>query len=146
MAKTLTSANSVFTLAIDDLYPVAQKLEGYSTDDAFSMDASAVTETQVGVDGHVGHGFVFNPVKQNITLQANSPSTKIFDDWYNAMQAAREVYTCSAVIYIPSIRKKYTLTKGALSEYSPMPGAKKILEPLRYSITWSSANIVAEDY
>lgn len=142
----LTSANSEFMLAINDLYPIPQKLQGYSTDDAFSTDAVTATETQVGVDGHVGHGFVFNIVKQNIVLQANSPSMRLFEDWYNAMQSAREVFTCSAVILLPSVRKKYTLNEGTLGETTLVIGAKKILEPARFSITWASSKIVAESY
>ena len=142
----LTSANSEFLLAITDLYPVPQKLQGYSTDDAFTTDPVTATETQVGVDGHVGHGFIFNPVKQNIVLQANSPSLSIFQDWYNAMQAAREVYPCNAVILQPSVRKKYTLTDGALADTTLVLGAKKILEPARFTITWASSKIIAEDY
>ena len=51
----LTSANSEFMITINDLYPVPQKLQGYSADDAFTTDAVAATETQVGVDGFVGH-------------------------------------------------------------------------------------------
>lgn len=142
----LTSANSEFMLAINDLYPIPQKLQGYSADDAFSTDAVTATETQVGVDGHVGHGFVFNTVKQNIVLQANSPSMRLFEDWYNAMQAAREVYVCSAVILLPSVRKKYTLTEGTLGETTLVIGAKKVLEPARFSITWASSKIIAESY
>lgn len=142
----LTSANSEFMITINDLYPVPQKLQGYSADDAFTTDAVAATETQVGVDGFVGHGFVFNVVKQNITLQANSPSLKVFEDWYNAMLAAREVYECNAVILLPSVRKKYTLTQGTLAETTLILGAKKILEPARFTISWASSKIVAEDY
>ena len=142
----LTSANSEFMLSINDLYPVPQKLQGYSSDDAFTTDSVAITETQVGVDGFVGHGLVFNPVKQTIVLQANSPSLKVFEDWYNAMQAAREVYECSAVILLPSVRKKYTLTEGTLAETTLILGAKKILEPARFTISWASSKIVAEDY
>ena len=142
----LTSANSEFMLSINDLYPVPQKLQGYSSDDAFTTDSVAITETQVGVDGFVGHGLVFNPVKQTIVLQANSPSLKVFDDWYNAMYAAREVYECSAVILLPSIRKKYTLTEGTLADFVLIPGVKKILEAARATIVWASSKIVAEDY
>ena len=142
----LTSANSEFLLAINDLYPVPQKLQGYSADDGFTTDAVTATETQVGVDGHVGHGFVFNIVKQNIELMANSPSMQLFEDWYNAMQAAREVYTCNAVILLPSVRKKYTLTDGTLAETTLIIGAKKVLQPARFSLSWASSKIVAESY
>ncbi len=142
----LTSANSEFLLAINDLYPVPQKLQGYSADDAFTTDQVAAVETQVGVDGFVGHGFVFNVVKQSIVLQPTSPSLQLFMDWYNAMQAAREVYTCSAVILLPSVRKKYTLNEGALAETTLVIGAKKILEPTRFTINWASSKIIAESY
>ena len=62
------------------------------------------------------------------------------------MQAAREVYECNAVILLPSVRKKYTLTQGTLAETTLILGAKKILEPARFTISWASSKIVAEDY
>lgn len=37
--STLTSANSVLYLAVAGVFPVAQKIEGYATDDAFAFEA-----------------------------------------------------------------------------------------------------------
>jgi hypothetical protein len=141
---TLTSANSTLAIAILNLYPVAQSVQGYAADDAFSIEAVDQAEVVMGVDGVMSAGFIFNPVKFTVTIQADSPSLKLFDDWQTAQRAAREVYIANAAITLPGIRKKYTLNKGILTTVRAMPDVKKILQPVSFVITFES--ITGESY
>ena len=136
--KTLTSANSVFAIAITGLYPSPQVLKGYTTDDAFSTEAVESAETMQGLDGRLSGGFIFNPVKQTITLQSDSDSLDVFNNWALAMQASREVLIASASIYLPAINKKYVLNRGFLTSHTPIPDVKKLLQPVKYQITWEN--------
>ena len=88
---TITSANSVLTLAVNGLFPVPQVIQGYAVDDAFEGEAVQQAEILMGVDGVLSAGKVFVPYKMTIHLQADSPSIFLFDAWRNAQDAAVDV-------------------------------------------------------
>lgn len=138
MAKTLTAANSVLLLSIADLFPIPQQLQGFAVEDVFDVDNIDSAETAMGVDGKLSAGWVPMAVKQGITIQADSDSIVIFENWYSAQQAARELYFATMSVYLPAVERKYALTKGVLSNYSPIATAKKILQPRKFTITWES--------
>ena len=135
--RTITSANSIFQLAIAGLYTTPQQLHGYATDDIFSTEALDSAEVLMGVDGVMSAGFVFVPVKQNITLQADSISNDIFDVWYAAQQSQRELYRATGLLVLPAIGRKWTMTNGVLSGYSPAPDIGKTLKPRKFTFTWN---------
>lgn len=135
---TVTSANSVLMLAVGLVFPVPQKIEGYATDDAFAVDAVETAEAMMGVDGRLSAGYVPAARIQTITIQADSPSLRIFDTWSTAQEVAREVFFASGTLILPSIGKKYAMTRGVLTSLSPHPDAKKVLQQLQYRITWQS--------
>lgn len=138
--STLTAANSVFTLGIAGLYPVPQLIQGYATDDAFAFPDVKPGEAMMGVDGKLSGGYLPYPTEQDITLQADSASILIFDDWLAAQNAAKEIYIANAVLAYPAIAKVFTLTRGILTMTSPAPTAKKLLQPRRFHITWESCS------
>lgn len=137
---TITSANSVFTLVVPGLFPAPVQLRGYSSDKAFTTEAVDLAEVQMGVDGRMTAGFTPNPVKQTITLQADSPSKDIFTALIQAMKTAREVYFVSGSISLPSTGESFTLTRGILTNAKQIPDAQKVLQPVDYVITWESVS------
>ena len=137
---TITSANSVFTIVIPGLFPAPVQLLGYASDKAFTTEALDLAEVQMGVDGRMTAGFVPNPVKQTITLQADSPSKDIFTAVIQAMKTAREVFYISGSISLPSTGESFTLTRGILTNAKQIPDAQKVLQPVDYVITWESVN------
>lgn len=137
MAKTLTSATTVFALSVRNLFPTPVALQGFATDDVFDTESLASAEVMMGVDGNMSAGFVYVPVKQGITLQADSDSNDIFDDWWAANQVNADVFFADAIITIPAIQKQWTMTKGVLSQWKPLPDVKKLLQARKYEITWS---------
>jgi len=140
MDTTITSANSVFTLVVAGLFPAPVQLQGYAIDKAFTTEAIDLAEVQMGVDGRMTAGFVPNPVKQTITLQADSPSKDIFTAMIQAMKTAREVFYMSGSIALPSTGESFTLTRGILTNAKQIPDAQKVLQPVDYIITWESVN------
>jgi hypothetical protein len=138
--STITSANSVFTLVVAGLFPAPVQLKGYASDKAFTTEAVDLAEVQMGVDGRMTAGFVPNPVKQTITLQADSPSKDIFTAMIQAMKTAREVFYISGSIALPSTGESFTLTRGILTNAKQIPDAQKVLQPVDYVITWESVN------
>jgi hypothetical protein len=137
---TITSANSVFTIVVASLFPTPVQLRGYATDKAFTTEAVDLAEVQMGVDGRMTGGYTPNPVKQTITLQADSPSKDIFTTLIQAMKTAREVFYVSGIISLPSTGESFTLTRGILTNAKQIPDAQKVLQPVDYVITWESVN------
>ena len=138
--STITSANSVFTLVVAGLFPAPVQLKGYASDKAFTTEALDLAEVQMGVDGRMTAGFVPNPTKQTITLQADSPSKDIFTALIQATKTAREVFYISGTIALPSTGESFTLTRGILTNAKQIPDAQKVLQPMDFVITWESVS------
>ena len=135
--STITSANAIYTISVSTLFPAPIQLQGFSADDIFTTGALASAETIMGLDGVLSGGFVFVPVTQNITLQADSASNTIFDQWWATQQLNKEVLTANGIIVLPAINTKWALTKGFLTSFPPVPDAAKTLRPRRFGITWN---------
>ena len=136
--RTITSANSVFSLVVPSLFPAPVQLSGYATDDAFMSDALDLAETMMGVDGRLSAGYTPNPTKMTINLQADSTSRDFFGVLISAMKTAREVFFMSGAISLPATGESYALTRGVLSNVKQMPDNKKVLQPTSFVITWES--------
>ncbi len=140
MARTITAANSVYLLSIPGLYSTPVLLQGYATDDAFATEAVDTSEVVKGVDGIMSAGFIPYLTKQTIMLQADSNSIEIFENWLAAMKQAREVIYGNATLSIPSLERKYAMTKGVLSNIQATPTAKKTMQARPFIITWDSVD------
>ena len=135
---TLTAANSAFSLAITNLYPVPQILQGFATDDAFAAEAIDLAEIQMGVDGRMSSAYVPNPTPITINLQADSPSLIVFETWLNATRGDQEIYSANGTIMFPATGRKYNLRNGVLTRGTPFSGVKKTLQPSQFVITFES--------
>ena len=135
---TITSANSIFTLAIIGLFDSPQRLQGFAADDICDTESVESAETVMGVDGILVAGVVYAPIKQTVMLQADSESTLLFDEWRRVEQSERVKYYATGVITFPSLNAVYTCTRGVLTHYSPISDAKKVLQPRKFGITWQS--------
>jgi hypothetical protein len=140
MAKynTITSANSIIMLSILGLFPVPQQLQGFSADAGFSTEAFASVETVMGVDGNMSAGWVPVEKKMSIMIMPDSPSILIFDAWYAAQEAARELFFAEGVIILPAVAREFTMLKGVMSTYMPIPEIGKVLKARTFGITFQS--------
>lgn len=134
--STITSANSSFAIVIPGVYSAPQSIQGYATDDAFATEAIEKAQVMMGIDGKQSGGYVFESYKMTITLQADSNGKDIFNNWQLAQDAGREVIAAAATIIIPSIGYKYAMVNGFMTRFQPMPEAKKVLQPIKYEISW----------
>lgn len=137
MALTITSANAVYMLAIDGVFPVPQQLQGWGVDEAFDTEMADIAEVQLGVDGLAVSGWIPRLTKQTVTLLAASGSFSIFETWVAAMDQAREVLYASGTILLPSVGRKYSLPQGTLTRYPALPNVKKVLQQRQFEITWA---------
>lgn len=135
---SITSANSVFTLVVAGLFPAPVQLFGYSTDKAFTDDAIALAEINMGVDGRMTAGYTPVASPMTVTFQADSPSRDIFAAIIAATKSTRDVYYMSGTISLPSTGESFTLNRGVLTNIKQIPDAQKVLQPVDYQITWES--------
>lgn len=140
---TITSANSVFTLTATAVFPVPQALQGYAADDAFAVEAIAMADVMMGVDGKLSAGYTPTPTKVTISLQADSPSIAIFQAIVDATRVSRDIIYLDGNIVLPATGKSYSLTKGVLTNASQIPDAKKTLQPQKYEITFESVTTLS---
>lgn len=138
----ITSANSVFTITVPGVLPVAFTVEGFATDDAFTTDEVDVAETMMGVDGKMSAGFTPFITPLTVHFQADSPSISIFEQWLGAQEAAKRIFVAQATIAIPSVSRQYVFTKGVLRKAKKLSDAKKILQPVQYTLHWEKVTSV----
>ena len=86
----------------------------------------------MGVDGFLSGGYVFNKVKYMFTLQADSPSNFVFDQWKLTQDAQEDTFPCNGNLLLKSLGTKWTWTRGFMTEWKPAPDIKKILQPRKY--------------
>lgn len=135
---SLTAANAVIMLGVSGIFDQPQQIQGFSTDDVFDVDQIKRVETQMGVDGVLSGGFVYNETTQTFTLQSDSASNFFFDQWDLAQQAAQETFEASGTIFLPSIGVQWACVKGFLTDVPPMPSVGKLIKPRKYTIRWGS--------
>lgn len=135
---TITGANSIIMIAITGLFPVPFQLSGFAADDVFDTDSIESSEVLMGVDGNLSGGWVAVPVQQTYKIQADSPSVFFFDTWWATQQQLREAQPATGVVTIKTVGRKWTMTRGFLTMYTPIPANKKLLQPLTYRVTWES--------
>ena len=139
MARRLDNSNSSVSLQVNNLYPIPQDIQGFSTEDMFSAAEVKPVEVMIGVDGKKSTGFL--PMLKEVTLmmQADSQSNDIFVNWFQVMDATRSSdFDAELIIRVQGTRKSYACTNGSLTSYSPTPKGGKVLGPRSYTITFES--------
>lgn len=133
----ITAADAILTLTVASLYTAPVRIQGFASDEAFDFGDVDLVETMLGVDGKLSAGWVPTTFMQNISLQADSDSNEIFEQWHLFQAQLRTPLIASGTVLIPATGRKLDLTKGFLKGYSPAPAAKKVLQPRKYSILWN---------
>ena len=134
----ITSADTVLTLWQPTLFPNPQQIQGFAADDILDSDQIKSIEALMGVDGVLSFGFVFVPMMQNYSLQADSDSIGFFETIFGYQFGGKTVYPVSGTLLYPSLGKKYDMKNGGLSGYKPTADAKRVLQPMRFQVTWQS--------
>lgn len=137
--STITSANAKLTFTVRSRAGIVVgpfTVQGYASDDAFATETVEAAQALMGVDGKLSAGFVPNPAIQTITLQADSKSRPLFEAWYGAQKALKDALFAEGVLLLEGPGVVYALVKGVLTQYTPMPQGKKVLQPMTFQITW----------
>lgn len=136
---SITSADAIFTIQVPGLYPVPQVIEGFSVDESFMSDDVTMGEAQMGVDGKASFGKVPYLTPLNVTLQADSKSTVVFDN-IKAAQDTRgnDLYPTNVIIIIRATGEKWALTNGPMLTATAIPKGGKVLGPRKFGFQFES--------
>lgn len=134
---SITGSTAVYQLAVGGLFNTPQRLQGFAADDVWSTPAVQSAEVLMGVDGVMSAGFVFVPIVQSISIQADSDSGILFDEWWAAQQAAEDIYFANATVVLKALGQKWNMNRGVLTSYAPIPDVKKLIQPRKFEITWN---------
>lgn len=138
---SITSANAIFALTIagpaigTNLYAGVQ-LQQFGVDNAFMADTVDTAEIEVGVDGYGVAGYRPHEVPMTIRFEAASPSIIVFENWYGAQDAIGDILFASAIIWQPSIGRKYLCPMGTLMRVQTMAEVRRILADREFNIHW----------
>lgn len=142
--NTITSADCIFTLNVDGLYPTGVRLQGFAADNIYSTSEKTLAETVMGVDGFLSAGFIFTSVNQTINIMPDSASWRVFENWAMLSESGIAVFRCNATVILPGLGKKYTHTNGVFKSWKALPDAQKTMQPGQAVIEW--ARIIGETY
>lgn len=138
MARTITSANSIYTITVDAVFDQPLQLQQFKADAAFDTEDVKPVEVRKGVDGKKASGYTPYNTPQTIQFMADSLSIDYFEQWLQAMDQAQEDFTCNGRITLPALGKSYIMTNGSLTRVKKITDVKKVLEGVTYEITWDS--------
>lgn len=136
MGRSLTSSNGVLAMYPVGLLTIPQQITGFTAEDIFDSENIVNSELVVGLHNKVVSGWLPNVVKQKVTLMANSSSNLLFEAWYATEQAKRKKLKAIGVWTPFNLGMIYLLYNGTLTSYSAMAGAKRLMQPRSYEITW----------
>ena len=133
---SLTSANAIITLSVPGVFTTPVRLQGFSADNIYDTPETETVQTAMGVDGRLSGGFVFNPVDQTFTIQADSETNAFFETWAARMNTQKDVYVAEGTTRLLSVNTSYVMRRGFLVNAHLVPAAARILQPRRYTLRW----------
>lgn len=134
--NTITAADCIFTLTVDNIYPSGVVLEGFAADNIYTTDTKTLAETVLGADGYLSAGFVHTSVNQTISIMPDSDSWDVFENWATLSVAGIAVFRCSATVLLPALGKKYTHINGVFKSWKALPDAQRVLQAGQAVIEW----------
>ncbi|WP_330547012.1 phage tail fiber protein [Salmonella enterica] len=75
--NTITAADAIITLTVNNLYPSGIQLQGFAADNVYGTDPLVLAETVRGIDGKLSAGFVYSNIIQTFHIMPDSPSRDI---------------------------------------------------------------------
>lgn len=137
MPRTITSVNAVLTITCPTVFPIPQVIEGFETEDAWSIAPYETARASKGVDGKKSVGFIPSNKEMDIHLKADSLSRLVFQQILGVMHATNEIVVFDGNLVIPSTLEVWEFSNGNLGPNVPgPPSGKKTLEGLVWQITW----------
>ncbi|MCP1236514.1 hypothetical protein NKW55_07815 [Gluconobacter kondonii] len=132
----ITSASGIMTLTIASLFDAPITLQNWGSDRAWEQEAVEMLESQMSIDGVLNRGYIPRPVNQTLTFSAASPSIVYLEAIWTAQQSTMTAISLGAELTIPSTKRKYTFTNGAMMTGSVAPNGGTVLEARAFTFQW----------
>lgn len=140
MNLDISNANSSAVLTVSDLFPSGITLEMFSTDQAIDQGTPGLTETRMGIDGHMVAAYVPTIHTVAVKLEAASPSFDALATVWTAMNKRKKVYECTLVCSVPSLGRTFTWSRGVMKSGTPFPSLGKSLGVTTWTFDFESFN------
>lgn len=138
MSMDITSANATVVLNVKGLF--SAELQQFSADASFAGDNIEMAEVRIGVDGKLVAGQVNSVKIVTINLEASSPSLGFMTLLRQSMDVNRKIYECNMIINVPSIGKRYSLSKGVLQSCKALSDGNRVLAPTTWTFNFEQLN------
>lgn len=134
----ITDADAIIILSVENLYGNGVRIQGFSTDTAWTAGDSQIAEARMGVDGKLSAGYTPQPRTITLSLEASSDSLEVMRNIVSQSQLNKKVYTCSMQITIPAQGKEYRLDNGVLQTAHDVSDGKKVLDPSSFTFLFET--------
>ena len=134
---SITSANASLQLSVATIFPTPQQIQDFATDNIYGVNPIKPNEARIGVDGVMTAGKIWQMIPITYHLMADSPSCAFFDAWKAAEDQAVDTFFAQGSITLPSLSQTWTLFKGAMTNFTPIPPAGIVLNERAFEITWN---------
>lgn len=135
---SITAASATFQISIPPIFIPPQTVQGYSADAAWTTEAVQSAELVLGVDAKLSAGWVPTLKVMTVTLMPDQGGDFVFDEWFAYQDAIQDLVPAFGTLAIPALGRRYTMLTGYLSNYMPMVGAARTLQPRPFQITWQT--------
>lgn len=135
---SITSANSSFFISIPPIFIPPQKVEGYMADAAWATDTVQSAELVLGVDAKLSAGWVPSLKVMTVSIMPDQGGDFVFDEWFAYQETVQELIAAYGTLAIPSLGRRYTMERGYMTGYQPMPTGGRVLQGRPFQITWQS--------
>lgn len=133
----ITSANSSLRF-ITPIFPGGFTVEDYSVDAMFQAAPVTNKEVNIGADGKMHAGYVFNTKEFTINLSATSPTIGYLDQIWTYENTGILVLPINGVLSIPALDGSWNLVNGVISTWAAAPSAGKVLQPRQAVFTFEN--------
>jgi hypothetical protein len=134
---SITSSNAIIQIGVAVIFPTPQQIQRFSTDDIYGVGQIKPNETKMGADGFQSAGKVWQSIPITYHIQSDSPSCDFFDQWKQSEDAQGDTYSANGSITLLGIGKKFTMSNGALTGFTPLPPAGTTLKERAFEVTWN---------
>lgn len=136
----ITSANAQCVMTVEEIYSGGFTVEMFTEGSGVQVAQQQLAETRFGVDGQMVAGYTPAAAEVTFVLEAASPTARNFSTLRNATKTNQRIYRCNLVVTLPSIRKTYNFSGGAMIENTPMPELATILGANTYLFRFANVD------
>lgn len=139
--SNITSADAAVFLTVTGLYDTPQQLQAFSPDQMFDLPDIENKELQIGADGVLAAGYIFNRLDLEFAFLASSASCVLFEVWSATENTGKLALPANLSIVLNATGTAYDYVGGFLMKTNPMPSAHRVLQTRKWGISFINSQL-----